>query len=72
VTAAHVPPESMREYACRLCLSSRAMPHINQTAANMRGLRPGSGEPLDGDHIKPLQQTIRAEEHRDGEHPHSQ
>ena len=72
MTAAHVLPERMREYACRLCLSPSEMPHVNQTEANMRVLRPWRGEQLDGDHIKPLQQTIRAEEHRDGEHPHPQ
>ena len=29
-------------------------------------------EKLDCDHTKPLQQTIRAEEHCDGEYPHLQ
>ena len=46
--------------------------HANQSEASMGVLRPWRGEPLDGDHTTPLQQTTMVEEHRDGAYPHPQ
>ncbi len=70
MTAAYVPPESLREHAGSIFLSPGEMPHATQSEASMIVWRSRVGEPLHSDDTTPLHHALMGEEHDHGEYPH--